>query len=221
MISTARKITQTAKYLLPLIRQDAHFRRLKRIFVILILKLMPYSRVLMISPWGSTQKKTRSGLKRRSWAITPWKTDMMRNMTEGAGILPYYSNHSLRATIVTVLSSNWCGNTTNWSSNWPQKWHKHWKLLWKAHLSLLSSALTSFIHGRENTPPASTSSNPTTSTETQSGNSAERIFTMPTNSVSVSQNEENFLLPNGVNAHSLSTSIWTSEWIKLLFVKRL
>ena len=32
--------------------------------------------------------------------------NMMRNMTERAGILPYYTNHSLRATTVTVLSSN-------------------------------------------------------------------------------------------------------------------
>ena len=66
----------------------------------------------------------------------------------------------------------------------------------------MSSALTSFIHGSENTPPASTSSNPTTSTATQSGNSAERILTMPTNSVSISQNKENFLFPNGVNPQS-------------------
>ena len=32
--------------------------------------------------------------------------NMLRNMSERAGILPYYTNHSLRATTVTILSSN-------------------------------------------------------------------------------------------------------------------
>ncbi|CAB4013627.1 PREDICTED: uncharacterized protein LOC107356369 [Paramuricea clavata] len=32
--------------------------------------------------------------------------NMMRNMSQRAGISPYYTNHSLRATTVTVLSSN-------------------------------------------------------------------------------------------------------------------
>ena len=163
----------------------------------------------------------------------------MRNLARRAFILPYYTNHSMRATTVTILSSN---NVETWQiraitghkSDASIERYCERPTLNQYIFKSMSSALTSFIHeslGSENTPPASTSSNPTTSTATQSGNSAKRIFTMATNSVSNKQNEENFLLPNGGNpdklfchqgiskdAHSLSTSIWTSETIKLFFV---
>ena len=128
--------------------------------------------------------------------------NMMPNMTERAGILPYHTNHSLRATTVTVLSSNNVETqqikaVTGHKSD--ESIESYCERPTLHQFKSMSSALTSFIHGSENTPPASTWSNPTTSTATQSGNSAEKIFTMPTNSVSVSQNEENFLLSNGVN----------------------
>ena len=135
--------------------------------------------------------------------------NMMRKMTERAGILPYYTNHSLRATTVTVLSSNNVETrqikaVTGHKSDTSIESYCARPTL--NQFKSMSSALTSFIHGSENTPPASTSSNPTTSTATQSGYSAERILTMPTSSVSVSQNEENFLFPNGVNPQAILPS---------------
>ena len=111
--------------------------------------------------------------------------NMMRNMTEGAGILPYYSNHFLRAT----TSQFWLqtGNVetrqikavTGHKSD--ARIESYCERPTLHQLKSMSSALTSFIHGSENTPPASISSNPTTITANQSGNSAERIFTRPTN----------------------------------------
>ena len=134
---------------------------------------------------------------------------MMRNLARRAFILPYYTNHSLRATTVTILSSNNVETrqikvVTGHKSDASIESYCERPTLYQ--FKSMSSALTSFIHGSETTPPASTSSNPTTSTATQSGNSAERILTMPTNSVSVSQNEENFLFPNGVNPQAILPS---------------
>ena len=158
----------------------------------------------------------------------------MRNMTERAGILPYYTNHSLRATTVTVLSSNNV-ETRQIKAVTGHKGDTSYCERPSLHqFKSMSSALTSFIHGSENTPPASTSSNPTASTATQSGNSAARIFTMQTNSACpLVKTKKTFpcltelihkpFCHQGISkdAHSLSTSIWASEWIKLLFVKRL
>ena len=129
------------------------FRLLKRIFIIFILKLMPYSSVLRISPW----KKTRSGLIGRAWGITPRKTgcEIRRNMTERAGILPYYTNHSLRATTVTILSSNNVETrqikvVTGHKSDASIESYCERPTLYQ--FKSMSSALNSFIHGSENTP---------------------------------------------------------------------
>ena len=135
--------------------------------------------------------------------------NMMRKMTERASILLYYTNHSLRATTVTVLSSNNLETrqikaVTGHKSDTSIESYCARPTL--NQFKSMSSALTSFIHCSGNTPPASTSSNPTMSTATQSGNSAERILTMPINSVSVSQNEENFLFPNRVNPQAILPS---------------
>lgn len=62
---TSLKITQMAKYLPPLIPQDSQFRPSMHTFLTLILRLKYFS---------SDQKISLSGLKRKSWATTPWKS---------------------------------------------------------------------------------------------------------------------------------------------------
>ena len=79
----------------------SHFRLLKRIFIIFILKLS----ALFQRPKDISLKKDKIWFERKVLGHNSLK-NMMRNMTERAGILPYYTNHSLRATTITVLSSN-------------------------------------------------------------------------------------------------------------------
>ena len=82
--------------------------------------------------------------------------NMMRNMTERAGILPYYTNHSLRATTVTVLSSNNVETrqikaVTGHKSD--ASIESYFERPTLHQFKSMSSALTSFIQGRENTSP--------------------------------------------------------------------
>ena len=51
-----------------------------------------------------TQMKPWFGTRNAS-LVTTSLDNMLQNMSERAGICPYYTNHSLRATTVTVLSS--------------------------------------------------------------------------------------------------------------------
>ena len=53
-------------------------------------------RLTKMNPWFGT---------RNASLVTTHLTTFLRNMSERAGIFPYYTNHSLRATTVTVLSS--------------------------------------------------------------------------------------------------------------------
>ena len=82
-------------------------------------------------------------------------------MSQQAGIQPYFNNHSLRATTVTILSS------VNVETRQIKAVNGH-----KSDASIesycerptldqfqgMTSALTSFIKGKENTPPSRTAS---------------------------------------------------------------
>ena len=65
--------------------------------------------------------------------------NMLRNMSERAGILPYYTNHSLRATTVTILSSNNVETRKIKAVTGPQKRHKHRKLLRKTNFESIQT----------------------------------------------------------------------------------
>ena len=65
----------------------------------------------------------------RAWSQLTW--EHVAKHVGKSWYLPilYYTYHSLRATTVTVLSSN----TANQSCYWPQERYKYPKLLWKAN----------------------------------------------------------------------------------------
>ena len=129
--------------------------------------------------------------------------NMMRNMSQRAGISPYYTNHSLRATTVTVLSSNnvetrkikavtghrsdtsiesYCARPT--LSQFKQK----------------SSTLSSLVHGEENTAATSSSSIiPTPVAPRQPP--AESSPTVTNSTVTFDGNEANILQAHGVRCY--------------------
>ena len=93
--------------------------------------------------------------------------NMLKNITQRAGIQPYFTNHSLRATTVTVLSSvnvetrQIKAVTGHKSEASIESYCERPTLRQFQHMS---SALTSFIHGKENTLPEQAASSFSTST---------------------------------------------------------
>jgi hypothetical protein len=90
--------------------------------------------------------------------------NMLRNMSERAGISPYYTNHSLRATTVTVLSSNNVETrkikavTGHRSDTSIQSYCERPTLNQFKHMS---STLSSFVDGKANTASCLSSSSST------------------------------------------------------------
>ena len=93
--------------------------------------------------------------------------NMLKNMTQRAEIQPYFTNHSLRATTVTILSSvnvktrqikavTGHKSDANIESYCERPTLHQFQHMW--------SSLTSFIQGEENTPP----SRPTSSSASES-----------------------------------------------------
>ena len=127
--------------------------------------------------------------------------NMLKNMTQRAGIQPYFTNHSLRATTITVLSSvnvetrQIKAVTGHNSEAIIESYCERPTLRQFQHMS---SALTSFIHGKENTLPeqaASSSSTSTTSGSTKAVPSTPaEVVAVPTIATSIStiQDEQNF-----------------------------
>ena len=202
MILTAREITQTGKYLLA----PNPSRCLLQTVKAYLSHLHPEVDALFQRPEEISLRfdpeKDKIWFERKVLGHKSLE-NMMRNMTERAGILPYPTNHSLRATTVTILSSDNNVETRQIKAVTGHGSDPSIESYCERPTLHQFKSMSSKIQGRENTPHASTSSNPITCTATQSGYSAERIFAMPTNSVSVSQNEENFLLPNGVNPQAI------------------
>ena len=135
--------------------------------------------------------------------------NMLKNMSQRAGIQPYFTNHSLRATTVTILSSENVETrqikavTGHKSDARIQSYCERPTLHQFQHMS--SAALTSFIDRKENTPPraASISSAP----ESNRGAMA-RSSSVPPKEISVStiQSDENVLISNGINPSSILPS---------------
>ena len=124
--------------------------------------------------------------------------NMLRNMSERAGISPYYTNHSLRATTVTVLSSNNVETrkikavTGHRSDTSIESYCERPTLGQFKHMS---STLSSFVHGKENTA-ASSSITSTPVAPRQSP--AESSPTVANSTVSLGRNEANILQAHGV-----------------------
>ena len=117
--------------------------------------------------------------------------NMLRKMTERAGIIPYLTNHSLRATTVTVLFAN--DNETRkikaiTGYNSDKSIESYCERPTLKQFKEMSSALSSFINGEESpqtslaVPSTSTASVPTA----QHSSSDQRLL--------LAQHEENFLL---------------------------
>ena len=124
--------------------------------------------------------------------------NMLRNMSERAGISPYYTNHSLRATTVTVLSSNNVETqkikavTGHRSDTSIESYCERPTLGQFKHMS---STLRSSVHGKENTA-ASSSITSTPVAPRQSP--AESSPTVANSTVSLGRNEANILQAHGV-----------------------
>ena len=124
--------------------------------------------------------------------------NMLRNMSERAGISPYYTNHSLRATTVTVLSSNNVETqkikavTGHRSDTSIESYCERPTLGQFKHMSL---TLSSFVHGKENTA-ASSSITSTPVAPRQSP--AESSPTVANSTISLGRNEANILQAHGV-----------------------
>ena len=124
--------------------------------------------------------------------------NMLRNMSERAGISPFYTNHSLRATTVTVLSSNNVETqkikavTGHRSDTSIESYCERPTL---GQLKHMSSTLSSFVHGKENTA-ASSSITSTPVAPRQSP--AESSPTVANSTVSLGRNEANILQAHGV-----------------------
>ena len=94
--------------------------------------------------------------------------NMLKTMSQRAGIQPYFTNHSLRATTVTILSSENVETrqiktvTGHKSDASIQSYCERPTLHQLQHMS---SALTSFIDRKENTPPRAASSSSASESE--------------------------------------------------------
>ncbi|CAB4029670.1 hypothetical protein AWC38_SpisGene10896 [Paramuricea clavata] len=124
----------------------------------------------------------------------------MRNMSQRAGISPYYTNHSLRATTVTVLSSNKVETrkikavTGHRSDTSIESYCARPTL---SQFKQMSSTLSSFVHGEENTAATSSSSIiPTPVAPRQ--HPAESSATVANSTVTFGRNEANILQAHSV-----------------------
>ena len=126
---------------------------------------------------------------------------MLRNMSERAGILLYCTNHSLRATTVTILSSNNVETqkikavTGHRSDTSIESYCERPTLNQFKHMS---STLSHFVHGEESTTTTSSSSDsssivPTTVPAVQSHPPVDN------SSISFGRNEANILQTHGVS----------------------
>lgn len=137
---------------------------------------------------------------------------MLKNMSQRAGIQPYFTNHSLRATTVTILSSEnvetrqikaVTGHKSDASiESYCERPTLH-------QLQHMSSALTCFIDRKENTPPKAASSS--SASESKRGAMARstpsEVIVPPTEtSVSTIQSDENVLISNLINPRSILPS---------------
>lgn len=138
--------------------------------------------------------------------------NMLRNMTERAGISPYLTNHSLRATTVTVLSASNVENrkikavTGHKSDSSIESYCARPTL---NQFRQMSSTLSEFVHGSDvddtaQIPPSTSSAlsiitKPALS-EISTASEAER------NTFPIGRSEENFLLSQGVNPGAILPS---------------
>ena len=138
--------------------------------------------------------------------------NMLKNMSHRAGIQPYFTNHSLRATTVTILSSvnvetRQIKAVTGHKSDASIESYCERPTL--DQFQRMSSALTSFIQGKENTPPSRTASS--SASESMKGameqNSPAEVVVSPREtSISATKNDENVLFSNGVDPSSILPS---------------
>ena len=88
--------------------------------------------------------------------------NMLKNMSQRAGFQPYFTKHSLRTTTVTVLSSVNLETTQQIKAVTGHKSdasiESYCERLSLDQFQHMSTALSSFIHGKENTPPSRTAS---------------------------------------------------------------
>ena len=126
--------------------------------------------------------------------------NMLKNMSQRARIQPYFTNHSLRATTVTVLSSvnvetrQIRAVTGHKSDASIESYCERPTLHQFQHMS---SAITSFVHGKKNVTPTATVSSP--STYIQGAVAPSSSIVSPSSSISAIQNEENVFISNGVD----------------------
>ena len=126
---------------------------------------------------------------------------MLKNMTQGAGIQPHFTNHSLRATTVTVLFSvnvetrQIKAVTGHKSDASIESYCERPSLHQFQHMS---SVLSSFIQGKKNKAPTTTASSPASeSTGIQAPSTpAEMIVPTRPTSMSAIQNNENVFISN-------------------------
>ena len=138
--------------------------------------------------------------------------NMLRNMSERAGISPYYTNHSLRATTVTVLSSNNVETrkikavTGHRSDTSIESYCERPSLSQFKHMS---STLSSFVHGENAVAMSSSSTIPTTvaPSVSQSGiNPTLEKNTVENSTISFGNNEANILQATGMSPASILPS---------------
>lgn len=135
--------------------------------------------------------------------------NMLKNMTQRAGIQPYFTNHSLRATTVTVLSSvnvetrQIKAITGHKSDASIESYCERPTLHQFQHMS---SAITSFVHGKENVTPTATVSSPPASVQDTVAQTSSAQMVSSSSSVSATQNEENVFISNGVNQRAILPS---------------
>ena len=137
--------------------------------------------------------------------------NMLKNMTQRTEIQPYIMNHSLRATTVTVLSSlnvvtRQIKAVTGHKSEASIESYCERPTL---HQFLyVSSAQTSFIHGKENTLPEQTalSSTPSGSAKAVPSTQA-KVVAAPTTATSITtiQDQQNVFIANGINSSGILT----------------
>ena len=137
---------------------------------------------------------------------------MLKNMTQRAGIQPYFTNHSLRATTVTVLSlvnvetRQIKAVTGHKSEANIESYCERPTLRQFQHMSL---ALTSLIHGKENTLPEQAASSSSTSGSTKAVPSTPtEVIAIPTTATSIFiiQDEQSVFIANGVNPSAILPS---------------
>jgi hypothetical protein len=127
--------------------------------------------------------------------------NMLKNMTTRAGISPYLTNHSLRATTVTVLSSKNIETrkikaiTGHRSDTSIESYCQRPTL---NQYKEMSTALTSFVNGDENSPPNALAICPATTSHRPEDTVVNALPQVPQQNY-LSRQEEHYLISNGVN----------------------